>query len=66
MINSKEFAKAMHEALERDDWGDIDPIWFRIIAEGAEDGYDEDDIYTAWRLENIISEVIEEIDLSKD
>jgi hypothetical protein len=65
MINSKDFAMAMHHALERDSWGDIDPIWFQIIAEGAEDGYDEDDIYTAWRLENLISEVIDELNLNK-
>lgn len=61
MITSKKFAKAMHDALEKDGWGDIDPIWFQIIAEDAEGGYDEDDIYTAWCLENVISEVIDKL-----
>ena len=66
-ITSREFAKAMHEALEEGGWGDIDPVWFQIIAEDAQkedpdsDMYMDDDIRTSWELENVISEVIDKL-----
>jgi hypothetical protein len=39
-LTTERLATLLFEELDRDDWGDVDPYWIKMVAEGD---YDEDD-----------------------
>ncbi|RJR10691.1 hypothetical protein C4588_02755 [Candidatus Parcubacteria bacterium] len=47
MLTAKELAWALYQELDRDNWGDVDPYWFKLAAEmpsnpnGRSDEFDE-------------------------
>lgn len=46
-IGARELAKLLAEELERDQWGDIDPYLFRMIADGHAPTSGHDDVQGA-------------------
>lgn len=43
-LTSERLATLLHEELESENWGDLDPYWIRMVAEGS---YTEDDDHHA-------------------
>jgi len=39
----KALAAAIYKELEKDGWGEIDPYWFKMIAEGDLENIEDDD-----------------------
>ena len=56
MLTVEKLARIMHEELEHDGWGDIDPDLFYHIAEG--DDADDDDDSNAVGLRHVLERTI--------
>jgi len=54
-LTAKKLAKFLYEELDRDDWGDIDPLWIQAVSEGI----DPDD--SDYEEEKALSEVLERV-----
>lgn len=60
-MTTEELARVLYEELERDQWGDIDPYWLKMIATGA-DSEDEDDASDVASLRAVLDRVVARLD----
>jgi len=56
-LTTERLAEILHEELDRDDWGDVDPFWIRMVSEG---NHTEDDEHheDAEALANVLDRVV--------
>lgn len=64
----KKFAAILFEELEKDAWGDIDPVWVGMIADGLDEPEDPDDcdpeaVENAQELKKVLKRVVKRLNL---
>lgn len=59
-LTTERLAEIIIEELDRDDWGDVDTEWIRMVAQGC---YDEDDAGhdDAEAMKSVLDRVVERI-----
>lgn len=62
-ITAKQLARIMFEELEREDWGDIDPYWFKWVAE-PQDG--EPDYIEVGELAAVLERVVSRLNAAPE
>ena len=63
-LTTERLATLLHEELERDGWGNVDPRWIQMVADGS---YTEDDDHhdqaeaLGKALDRVVARLIEEL-----
>ena len=58
-LTAERLARLLYEELEADDWGDIEPHWFKLFADGDED--DDDFSEEAEALGEVLTRIVDRI-----
>jgi hypothetical protein len=58
-LTAERLAALLHEELEADDWGDIEPHWFKLFADGETDDLNISD--EAVSLGDVLERVVERV-----
>jgi hypothetical protein len=58
-LTAEVLARLLHEELEADDWGDLEPYWFKLFADGESDDLNLSDEAVA--LGDVLERVVDRI-----
>ena len=63
-LTTERLATLLHEELERESWGDVDPYWIQMVAEGSyteEDSHHDQAEALAKVLDRVVKRLKEEL-----
>jgi len=63
-LTTERLATLLHEELDRDGWGDVDPYWIQMVAEGnytPDDGHHDQAEALGKVLDRVVARLKEEL-----